>query len=504
MNSLNSITSFLEEDVRPYETLSSEASRLRATVADHDLKVSQWGTVLTFVLGDLVGMLSVLGFVALGGSFFDVALAITAYEAVGFVLPGGLLIYALAGLYQRRFAHPALEMQRIGSFTLLAGLVAGATLYGATGASASALMLVAGGGLGALVMPVCRALFRILFARTRWWGFPAVVVSSGGHGTGILATLNRWPEIGIRPAALLSDTPFDEASGSDPATAVPIRGGYEMAPYLAQTFDIPYAIVAMPTLTHEARTNLLAHYSKFFDHVFVVSDPEGTPALWTTGRSGDGLFGYGVRNVALRPGAQFIKRVVDLFGALCALLLCAPLMAGIALLIRMDAPGAVFYRQERMGREGRIVTILKFRTMFEDADERLADLLRDDPALRNEYEQYHKLKDDPRVTRVGKFLRRYSLDELPQILNVLWGDMSLVGPRAYMPSELTKMNGMARAVLQSAPGITGLWQVSGRNHLSFADRVNLDVHYIQNWSPWLDLYLLVRTGPVVLSGEGAS
>jgi len=489
--------------MRPYEQLSSASSRMQAMVAAHDLGISQRGTVLTFVLGDLVGMLSVLGFVALGGGFFDPALAVTAYEAAWSVLLGGLLVYALAGLYQRRFAHPALEMQRIGSFTMLAGLVAGATLYSATGAAAPALMLSAGGAVGAVVMPVCRALFRILFARTHWWGFPAVVVSSGGRGDGILSTLNRWPEIGIRPVALLSDTAFNEA-GPASATDGPLRGGYEMAPYLAQTFDIPYAIVAMPTLTHEGRTNLLAHYSKFFDHVFVVSDPEGTPALWTTGRSGDGLFGYGVRNVALRPGAQFVKRVVDGIGALCALVLCAPLMAAIALLIRMDAPGAVFYRQERMGREGRIVTILKFRTMYEDADERLAELLRDDPALHKEYDQYHKLKDDPRVTRIGTVLRRYSLDELPQILNVLRGDMSLVGPRAYMPSELAKMNGMARAVLQSAPGITGLWQVSGRNHLSFASRVNLDVHYIQNWSPWLDLYLLVRTGPVVLSGEGAS
>jgi len=108
------------------------------------------------------------------------------------------------------------------------------------------------------------------------------------------------------------------------------------------------------------------------------------------------------------------------------------------------------------------------------------------------------------VTPIGTFLRRYSLDELPQILNVLRGEMSLVGPRAYMPSELDEMQGLARALLQSPPGMTGLWQVSGRNRLSFADRVHLDVHYIQNWSPWLDLYLLVRTVPVVLSGDGAA
>ena len=185
-------------------------------------------------------------------------------------------------------------------------------------------------------------------------------------------------------------------------------------------------------------------------------------------------------------------------------LVLAPVLAVIAVLIRMDSAGAVFYRQERMGAQGRIIPILKFRTMYEDAEQKLADILASDPERRREYERYHKLQDDPRVTRIGTFLRRYSLDELPQILNVLRGEMSLVGPRAYMPSELTKMNGLARAVLQSPPGMTGLWQVSGRNHLSFADRVNLDVHYIQNWSPWLDLYLLVRTGPVVLSGEGAA
>jgi Undecaprenyl-phosphate galactose phosphotransferase WbaP len=347
-------------------------------------------------------------------------------------------------------------------------------------------------------MPVCRALFRILFARAAWWGFPAVVVSEGGSGTAILNTLRRWPEIGVRPVALLSETEAPEAA------RVPIHGAPEMAPYLARHFDIPYAILAMPSLSHAGRANLLARYSKFFDHVFVVADPAGAPALWTTGRSGDGLFGYGVRNVALRPGARLIKRAVDLMGALVATLLLAPVFGVIALFIRMGSTGAVFYRQERMGAEGRIITILKFRTMYQDADRKLAALLAEDPERRREYDRYHKLKDDPRVTRVGKFLRRYSLDELPQILNVLRGDMSLVGPRAYMPSELAKMNGLARAVLQSPPGMTGLWQVSGRNHLSFADRVNLDVHYIQNWSPWLDLYLLVRTGPVVLSGEGAS
>jgi lipopolysaccharide/colanic/teichoic acid biosynthesis glycosyltransferase len=142
--------------------------------------------------------------------------------------------------------------------------------------------------------------------------------------------------------------------------------------------------------------------------------------------------------------------------------------------------------------------------MHVNADAILADLLAEDPALRREYERFHKLQNDPRVTRIGRVLRRYSLDELPQLFNVLLGDMSLVGPRAYMPKELPKMKNLASIVLQTPPGITGLWQVSGRNALSFERRVDLDVHYFKNWSPWLDLYLLIRTVPVVLSGEGAS
>lgn len=487
-----------QPDPRPREQVASQPSKIQAAVQSLALPVSQWGTLLTLLLGDVIGVLSVFGTMYLLASWWVPASSGLVYEAFFGMLGGVVAVYAMAGLYRRRFSHPALEMRRMGVLTLLVGGVAGVSVYLTTGAVGPAALLAAGGALGGIVVPVCRALVRILFARSDWWGFPAVIVSSGTNGADILETLNRWPEIGVRPVALLSDT------ANDDTLDVPICGDYQMVPYLARNFNIPYAILAMPNLTHAGRANLLAQYSKFFDHVFVVGDSAGAPALWVTGRSGDGLFGYGVQNVALRTSAHLLKRGVDLVGGLVGVILLAPVLATIAVLIRMGSPGSVFYRQERMGREGRIITILKFRTMYEDADEKLAEILDSDPELREEYERYHKLRDDPRVTRIGKVLRRYSLDELPQIFNVIRGDMSLVGPRAYMPSELAEMNGLARAVLQSPPGMTGLWQVSGRNRLSFSQRVNLDVHYIQNWSLWLDLYLLVRTAPVVLSGEGAA
>ena len=157
-----------------------------------------------------------------------------------------------------------------------------------------------------------------------------------------------------------------------------------------------------------------------------------------------------------------------------------------------------------MGREGRCFDVIKFRSMYENAEEKLHDILREDPDRREEYEMFHKLRDDPRITRIGRVLRRSSLDELPQLLNVLKGDLSLVGPRAYMPRELPKMIGLERTVLQNRPGLTGLWQVSGRNELQFQERVYLDVHYVQNCSLWMDIYILIKTLPVVLTGNGAS
>jgi len=141
--------------------------------------------------------------------------------------------------------------------------------------------------------------------------------------------------------------------------------------------------------------------------------------------------------------------------------------------------------------------------MYTNAEERLRHLLEQNPYMREEYELFHKLKNDPRVTRAGRFLRKLSLDELPQLWNVLRGEMSLVGPRAYLPRELPAMEGAERIILRVLPGVTGLWQVSGRSEISFSDRLEIDVYYVRNWSMWLDLYILARTVWVVLFGRGA-
>jgi lipopolysaccharide/colanic/teichoic acid biosynthesis glycosyltransferase len=163
----------------------------------------------------------------------------------------------------------------------------------------------------------------------------------------------------------------------------------------------------------------------------------------------------------------------------------------------------VLFRQERMGISDGRFDIVKFRTMHIDAEDRLSHLLKNDDNLKSEYEVYHKLRNDPRLTRVGKFLRKFSLDELPQFINVIKGEMSLIGPRAYMPWEKYKMNGHEEMILNVKPGISGLWQVTDRNASSFEERNIIDVYYIRNWSMFLDLYILARTIAVVFSGKGA-
>src|SRR5262249_6467760 len=153
----------------------------------------------------------------------------------------------------------------------------------------------------------------------------------------------------------------------------------------------------------------------------------------------------------------------------------------------LDSRGSAFYRQDRLGRDGKRFRAMKFRTMYGDGEQRLKEVLDADPKLRAEYEEFHKLNDDPRVTRIGRVLRKYRLDELPQLWNVPLGEMSLVGPRPYLEREIPDMNQQEGIILRAMPGMTGMWQVSDRNATGFQERMKMDVHYVRNWSVWLDL-----------------
>lgn len=199
-----------------------------------------------------------------------------------------------------------------------------------------------------------------------------------------------------------------------------------------------------------------------------------------------------------RRASRAVKRVVDFVGAAVLLLLLVPMLLVAAVAVKADSPGPVLFRQRRMGRDGEEFDVLKLRTMRLGAEQARASL-----AARNEGDGHlFKIREDPRVTAVGRLLRRYSLDELPQLVNVLMGHMSLVGPRP-LPVEDSAFTGEARRRLLVRPGLTGLWQISGRSDLAWEDALRLDLQYVDSWSVWLDLAILLRTPTVVLRGEGA-
>jgi exopolysaccharide biosynthesis polyprenyl glycosylphosphotransferase len=209
----------------------------------------------------------------------------------------------------------------------------------------------------------------------------------------------------------------------------------------------------------------------------------------------------GLKDSSIRGFNYLIKRTIDLMIAIIVLAVAAIPMAIIGLLVKRDSEGPIFYRAQRVGKNGVPFTLIKFRCMVDGAEEQRAELYAErgegqDPRL-------FKLHDDPRLTRVGGVLRRWSLDELPQFVNILKGEMSVVGPRPQLPDEVAKYEDWHRQRLFVTPGLTGLWQINGRSHLSFDEMVRLDLYYAEHWSPWLDLKIVLRTAPAVVTGRGA-
>jgi exopolysaccharide production protein ExoY len=228
-------------------------------------------------------------------------------------------------------------------------------------------------------------------------------------------------------------------------------------------------------------------------HHFRILDPDAS--VYERGRAIE-------RAAHTSPARAISKRVLDILGAALLGLVFAPLMIVIGLLLRNDG-GRIIYRHRRVGRGGQTFECLKFRTMVPDADRVLRELLESDDELKAEWVQDHKLRNDPRITGIGRFLRRTSLDELPQIWNVMRGEMSLVGPRPVVREELMRYGRCLPIYLSAKPGITGLWQVTGRNDTDYRRRVALDVYYVRKQNLLLDLYILLKTTRVVLGGGGA-
>lgn len=408
--------------------------------------------------------------------------------------------YGCLKLYPALPLSPANELRRLTIVTSLIYLGLGTvTFLFQEGITYSRSVLLIAWAASLVTVPVGRASLRMMLSSRHWWGYAVVVLGAGKTARQVIRTLQRQTEIGLKPVAVVDD----RLERGPELLGVPVIGNLDLLEDLGRRHCVPYAILALADLPPGRARELRDRLDRSFHHLMVIPHMSGFSSLWVSPIDLGGVLGLELRHRLLDPGRRFLKSLLDLG----LIIVCSPvflvIVALIALAIKLDSRGAVFYGHERIGYGGRRFTIWKFRTMHRKADRILARYLRHHPELREEWQRTHKLKNDPRITFVGRLLRKTSLDELPQVWNVVMGQMSLVGPRPIIEEEVEKYRDDFLIYVKVKPGITGLWQVSGRNNVGYDDRVRMDVYYVRNWSVWLDIYLLSRTALAVLLCRGA-
>ncbi len=323
-----------------------------------------------------------------------------------------------------------------------------------------------------------------------------LIAGAGEIGQSVMRSCIARPELGRVVVGFVDDDP--ERASTDIGRFKAL-GALTELPRLIVEHRVDEVVVALPWQAHRRILEVVRACERENVRVRIVPDLFQLSLSQMVIENLDGIPLIGVTEPRLAAWERVVKRAIDLVGALTALTLLSPLMATLAIAVRLDSPGPAIFRQQRVGRGGKTFTCFKFRTMVQNAEAQL-EALRD----RNEADgPLFKIRDDPRRTRVGKFLRRTSLDELPQLWNVLRGEMSLIGPRPAIPAEVAQYEPWHLRRLEVAPGISGMWQVSGRSDVGFDEMVLLDIYYIENWSPLLDLRIMLKTIPVALFGRGA-
>jgi Undecaprenyl-phosphate galactose phosphotransferase WbaP len=413
------------------------------------------------------------------------------------------LIYKLWGLYPAIGLGPVEELRRQITATSIVFTAFTAFTFWVRTAEVYSRLVIAFSWLLALIMlPVGRWITRSICVKLGIWGEPVAIVGNTDLGKKVIEFLISKPHLGLRPELIIVE---DKTSIAKPAHNLPTlvidRNDSDVSEIKEN--GIQTAMIIGRQLSDKLNRLILTEQVYQFKHLILISDLSWIGSLGVNPLEFEGLLGLEIRQNLLNFWDQGLKRLFDIIVSGFLILLGLPFYFLISVVIRIDSKGSPFYVQERIGQGGKKIRIWKFRTMHVDSDHLLSDYMSEHPEATSEWEETHKIKNDPRITRVGRVLRRFSLDELPQIWNVFQGEMSLVGPRPFLEDEIHHYEKGFSLYKRVRPGITGLWQVYGRAELSFAERVRYDEYYIRNWSIWLDIYILGRTVWTVLRSEGA-
>lgn len=417
------------------------------------------------------------------------------------LIGGAIIIFQQLGHYNRR-RQLWQEIGDVAAVIAVVMLLDAALLY-LLKVNFSRAWVISSWLLVAITVPCVRLAFKRVSLSMGGWRQPTVII-----GTGALARETATAHAGdVHVGYDIVGFIDPKAHDSDPEEAIDIGG--RRVPIIALDpashglpgwLGRPHVIFALEINQIVEQENLIERISLTHGDIDMISPVRGLPI---NNAKATHFFSYDILSLRIsnnlaRPWSQMLKRLFDILGAAALIVVLAPIIAILAAKLKLEG-GSVFFGHTRVGRRGQLFKCLKFRSMVHNSAEVLARILAEDPAARAEWDKTYKLKNDPRVTPFGQFLRKSSLDELPQLFNVLKGEMSLVGPRPVVPDELERYGESKVYYLEVRPGLTGLWQISGRSDLDYDQRVNLDTWYVRNWTLWYDILILFKTVLVVPS-----
>lgn len=469
-------------------------------------KFLRYRMTLLLVIGDIFGLLfsAILALfmrIVIDGDFSDPEKYVGLFPYL-FIF---IIAYSLANLY------PGIGIsipQEIEKFTKANSLVmitfAMIIFITKSGDRYSRLFFILLWLLTVLISPFSRIIIRKICSKLKIWGEPVAIIGYGDKGKKILKYLQKNVSFGLMPAIIIKDeTQIDSKSQSGNTIPTILSSALISDPKILERSGISTAIITSTINPQNTSFKLMDERQFGIKHLILVADLEWIGGNDVEAYDMSGFLGLEVKRKLLDVKDKIFKRLIDVILVSIMLIFSLPIFFIFAILIRLDSRGPIFYKHKRIGIDGKNIYIWKFRTMVCGADQILNQYLESNPALKKEWLSSYKLKKDPRVTRLGRFLRKTSLDELPQLFNVAKGDMSIVGPRPIVESEVELYKKGIDLYKQVLPGITGLWQISGRSDTSYDYRVNLDKYYIRHWSIWLDIYILFKTILTVLKHDGA-
>ena len=409
-------------------------------------------------------------------------------------LPPMMAVFYAAGLYPGLVHPPADEVKKFGicSFFVVVGIALSITVEEADDKWPIVAAMLCAVPLALVLLPAAREAARAFYSRFRFFGVPAVIYVSGGSGDVIIGRLLKRPDLGYRSCMIVDSM----AAGPGEKAGIPVFPPSAETSALIRSLKIKVAILC----GYDRDTTYINSY---FRYTILVPRINDVSTISTNVRDFAGILGFSSTHNLTKRVSLFWKRLIDIFLLLISAPVTVPLVLAVSLIIKLTSPGPVFYGHRRTGRNGREFKCWKFRSMVVDADKQLERILDENPQMRAEWERDRKITNDPRVTGIGRILRKTSIDEIPQFFNILMGEMSFIGPRPVTDEELDKYGGKSDFILSVRPGLSGMWQISGRSDTGYEERVTLDSYYIQNWSVWLDIWIIIKTVYVVLRGKGA-